>query len=308
MSPDRLGTALRDLVDDVEQGVAPPAAGELWAGGRRRRRTARLVPVLAAACVAALVALVVWPSGGPQASVPAVTIDGDGYARLTSYPSAIPKPPFIPASARPGITAAVLADRGDTARAVRRVAGRGGAPASQLPDGDSSAPRPCRPTAAGWRRGPQLTDLVGGGTVPSERGPVPSSRRDADARPGRRVVVAGLPPRLRRRDQPGTAELLRCRRRHRRHRLTEAPLLADGSIPDRRRVARRQHGAGAPPRRHGPRPDRPRDAHLDGRRPGLERPGHADRLDRRATERDPGVAVARRRPAPGDGVGEGARQ
>ena len=102
MSPDRLGTALRDLVDDVEQGVAPPVAGALWAGGRRRRRTARLVPVLAAACVAALVALVVWPSGAPRASVPAVTIDGDGYARLTSYPSAIPKPPFIPASPAPG--------------------------------------------------------------------------------------------------------------------------------------------------------------------------------------------------------------
>ena len=53
MSPETLGTALRDLVDDVEDGMAAPLASELWAGGRRRRRTARLVPAVAAACVAA---------------------------------------------------------------------------------------------------------------------------------------------------------------------------------------------------------------------------------------------------------------
>ena len=35
MSTDRLGAALSDLVDDVEDGLAPPSSGDLWAGGRR---------------------------------------------------------------------------------------------------------------------------------------------------------------------------------------------------------------------------------------------------------------------------------
>ena len=85
MSPDRLGTALRDLVDDVEEGLTTPVADELWAGGRRRRRTARLVPLVAAACLAALVALALWPTGMPQASVPAVQID-DGAHLPTARP------------------------------------------------------------------------------------------------------------------------------------------------------------------------------------------------------------------------------
>lgn len=167
MSPDRLGTALRDLVDDVEQGVAPPVASELWAGGRRRRRTARLVPVLAAACVGALVALVVWPSGAPQASVPAVTIDGDGHARLVSYPSEIPKPPFIPQTARPGITAAVLPDRGDTVR-LYAVSTAGTVRELLTPDADSSPPPALSPDGRRLAQGTTLIDLVGGETVPSE--------------------------------------------------------------------------------------------------------------------------------------------
>ena len=101
MSPDPLGTALRDLADDVEAGLVPPVADELWAGGRRRRRTARLVPVVAAACVAALVTLVVWPSGAPRASLPAVTVDDDGTARLTAYPDVIAKPPSIRTTTHP---------------------------------------------------------------------------------------------------------------------------------------------------------------------------------------------------------------
>lgn len=107
MSPDRLGTALRDLVDDVEEGVAAPVAGDLWAGGRRRRRTALLVPALAAACVAALLALLVWPTGAPQASVPAVNPD-DGTGRLTTYPSVIPLPYRLGTTSAPGVTAAFV--------------------------------------------------------------------------------------------------------------------------------------------------------------------------------------------------------
>jgi len=39
--------------------------------------------------------------------VPAVQLD-DGVARLTAYPSATPKPPFISATGRPGVTTAVV--------------------------------------------------------------------------------------------------------------------------------------------------------------------------------------------------------
>ena len=180
MSPDRLGTALRDLVDDVEQGVAPPVAGELWAGGRRRRRTARLVPVLAAACVAALVTLALWPGGAPSR----LGAGGHGstataYARLTSYPSAIPKPPSIPGSAAPGITAAVLGDRDGYDRAVRRVTRRGGRVASTCPDpGDVGASRGvARRTVAGAAVR-VLTDLVRRG-----RGPVGDVRSRLQSTP-----------------------------------------------------------------------------------------------------------------------------
>ncbi len=178
MSTDRLGAALHDLVDSMDEvaGVAPPEAAELWAGGRRRRRTARLLPALAAACVVALVALAVWPAGELQASVPAVQVDSDGAARLTAYPDVIAKPPFPPETARPGVTAALLPDpafpdglaeatRGthvyavSPAGAVRRVvlplddSGLHGAPALS-PDGRWVA------------RGPVLTDLVTGAAVP----------------------------------------------------------------------------------------------------------------------------------------------
>ena len=197
MSPDRLGTALRGLVDDVEQGVAPPVAAELWSGGRRRRRTARLVPVLAAACVAALVALVVWPSGGPHASVPAVTLDGDGYARLTSYPSEVPKPPFIPGTSRPGVTAAVLADRGDTVR-LYSVSPAGSVRELPEPDADSSAPPALSPDGRWLAQGTALIDLVGGEAVPSEA--VRAELASTQAPPGeawwspdsRRVFVAAV--------------------------------------------------------------------------------------------------------------------
>jgi len=177
MTTDSLGTALRDLVDDVDQGVLAPTSDELWAGGRRRRRTARLVPVLAAACVASFVALVGWPTGAPQASVPAVRIDSDGVARLTAYPDVIAHPPFPPQTATPGVTAAIVPDPafpsglGDATAgthvyaispvgAVRRV--------PLPPDGSGEqAPPSLSPDGRWVARGPVLTDLVTGRDVPA---------------------------------------------------------------------------------------------------------------------------------------------
>lgn len=139
MSTDHLGPALRDLVDGIEAGAAPPAADHLWAGGRRRRRTTRLVPVLAAACVAALLGLLIWPTGPPMAAVPAVGVDGS--AHLTTYPSSISKPPFIEETSRPGVTAAVVDERGDArtlyavapSGAVKRLSIQGDAPRRSPP-------------------------------------------------------------------------------------------------------------------------------------------------------------------------------
>ncbi|HEX6888254.1 MAG TPA: hypothetical protein VF143_09120 [Candidatus Nanopelagicales bacterium] len=114
MSPDLLGTALRDLVYDAERDLAAPVAIDLWAAGRRRRVRAVAVPALVMACVATLVALTLWPAGAPRASVPAVQVDDGGTARLTAYPDVIAKPPSIPTTAAPGVTAA-LVPSGDAA-------------------------------------------------------------------------------------------------------------------------------------------------------------------------------------------------
>ena len=167
MSPDHLGTVLRDLVDDVEEGVAPLVPADLWAGGRRRRRTTRLVPGLAAACVAAVVGLLVWPTGQPRASVPAVGLDVDGTTRLTAYPSVIARPPFVRTASTPGVSAAVVVSASGIPQLhvvsptgdVRRISepamtGAGGVP-SLSPDGRWIA----------WRS--TLTDLLAGSSVPS---------------------------------------------------------------------------------------------------------------------------------------------
>ncbi|HET7820245.1 MAG TPA: hypothetical protein VFL10_01865 [Ornithinibacter sp.] len=168
MSPETLGSALRDLVDDVEAGSAPPDTTVLWAGGRRRRRTARLVPLLAAACVAALVGLLVWPGGAPRASVPAVGVDDTGAVRLTAYPSAIPKPPFIGTPGRPGLTAAVLTEESDPNRLYAVSPGghvtRLGLP--EAPLGYAALPS-LSPDGRWVARGFVLTDLLRGVTLPS---------------------------------------------------------------------------------------------------------------------------------------------
>ena len=165
MSPDRLGTALRDLVVDVEDGLAPPGAADLWAVGRRRRRSAQVVPLLAAACIAALVALLVWPSGLPRASVPAV--QPDGTQRLTSYPSAIPKPPFMTTTTAPGVTAAVLTEGFDSGRTFA-VSPTGSVTHLVLPDAGSALGPPALSPDGRWlARGAQLHDLVRGVALPS---------------------------------------------------------------------------------------------------------------------------------------------
>ncbi len=167
MSPDPLGTALRDLADDVEAGLVPPVADELWAGGRRRRRTARLVPVVAAACVAALVTLVVWPSGAPRASVPAITVDDDGTARLTAYPDVIAKPPSIRTTTTPGVTAALVPGSGELA-AMYAVSPVGALTRVPLPRDEWGLGGPSLSPDGRWvSRGPVLTDLISGAAIPS---------------------------------------------------------------------------------------------------------------------------------------------
>jgi len=168
MSTDDLTTALRDLVDDAEEGLAAPVADDLWAAGRRRRRTTRLVPALAAACVAALVVLLAWPVGAPRPSVPAIHVDDSGVARLAAYPSVIAKPPVIPATGRPGVTAAVLTEASDPARLYAVTPG-GVVTRLVLPDPlPGYAPSPSVSPDGRWlARGLELSDLVRGTTVPS---------------------------------------------------------------------------------------------------------------------------------------------
>ena len=115
MSPDPLGTALRDLVDDVEAGSPRPSPTSCGPVGAAVVAPPALVPVVAAACVAALVTVALWPSGAPRASVPAVTVDDDGTARLTAYPYVIAKPPSIRTTTTPGCAAALIPGSGDLA-------------------------------------------------------------------------------------------------------------------------------------------------------------------------------------------------
>ncbi len=228
MSPDRLGTALHDLVDDVEDGLATPVADELWSGGRRRRRTARLIPVVAAACVAALVTVALWPAGAPRASVPAVTFDDDGYGRLKAYPSAIPKPPFVPSTARPGVTAAVVAQEGDTL-SLYAVSPEGVPRRLLVPDVQGSIRPAVSPDGRWLSQGGVLSDLVGGATVPAEsvRAELESTRAPMSGSAwwspdSRRVYVDGINEGTPRSSgyvvgTDGT--------------VTEAPLLDGGAVP-----------------------------------------------------------------------------
>jgi hypothetical protein len=230
MSTDRLGAALSDLVDDVEDGLAPPSSGDLWAGGRRRRLTARLVPVLVAACVAALVGLIVWPGAAPRAAVPAVGVDDAGAVHLTAFPSTIAKPPFVGATGRPGVTAAVVATHGDVGE-LFAASPRGAVTRLVLPDaplGTSGQPA-LSPDGRWLARGFVLTDLVRGATLPSlpvrqglESSRMPAEGTDWWSPDSRRVYVDAINQGLPRSSgfvvaTDGT--------------VTEAPLLAGGQVP-----------------------------------------------------------------------------
>jgi hypothetical protein len=227
MSPETLGTALRDLVDDVEDGMDAPVADELWADGRRRRRTTRLVPAVAAACVAALVTVALWPGGVPRASVPAVQVDGDGYARLTAYPSAIPKPPFVSPTARPGLTAAVLEERADTVE-LFAVSPAGAVSHLELPDSDLDRPLALSPDGRWLAQGSVLSDLVDGATVPSDaaRADLDSKRTPAGSAwwspDSRRVYVDGV-----NQGKPTSSGVVVATDGT----VTEVPLLAGGGVP-----------------------------------------------------------------------------
>lgn len=229
MSPDHLGSALHDLADDAERGLTPPAPEQLWAGGRRRRRTAALVPVLAAACVAALVALLGWPGGQPRASVPAVGVDGSGAVRLNTYPSVVPKPPFPGATGRPGVTTAVVSSFGDTAD-LYAVSSAGSVSRPVLPDAAQPAARPSLSPDGRWlARGPVLTDLLRGVTVPSPavRESYGSARMPTEhpawwSPDSRRVYVDAF-----NQGRPTSSGFVLSTDGV----LTAAPLLADGQVP-----------------------------------------------------------------------------
>ena len=228
MSPDTLGSALRTLVDDVDDGAATPAADELWAGGRRRRRTARLVPLVAAACVAALVTVALWPADPSRASVPAVQIDGDGFSRLTAYPSAIPKPPFLPNTGSPGVSAAVVGDGSDSLFAVSTS---GAVTHLVLPDPPPgiSTPPSLSPDGRWLARGFLLTDLTRGATLPDlpVRQSLASTRvpSESPARwsPDSRRAYVDAPSR----GEPKSSGLVVGTDGS----ISEAPLLASGAVP-----------------------------------------------------------------------------
>ena len=200
MTTDQLGAALRDLVDGVEEAVAPPVADELWAGGRRRRRTARVVPAVAAACVVALVAVLVLPAGDPRASVPAVQVDSDGIARLTAYPDVIAKPPFLPETARPGVTAAIVPGPDQLAPVFAVSAGGVVSRVPLPPDESGLLGTPSLSPNGRWvARGPVLTDLVSGAALPSgadqarlERAWTPPAEPSWWSPDSRRVFVATI--------------------------------------------------------------------------------------------------------------------
>ena len=150
MSPDPIGTALRDLVDDVEADLAPPVADALWvrwptASSHRPARPGRGRGVCRRPGH-----LVVWPSGAPRASVPAVTVDDDGTARLTAYPDVIAKPPSIRTTTTPGVMAALIPGSGDLAPmyAVSPVGALTRVPLPRDESGEPGDPR-SRPTVGG---------------------------------------------------------------------------------------------------------------------------------------------------------------
>ncbi|WP_377639847.1 hypothetical protein [Oryzobacter terrae] len=162
MSPTELGTALRDLVDGVEDDALAPAPADLWRHGSRRRGRTRAVAGLAAASVAAMVALLAWPAGEPRASVPA---DGtrvvDGRARLTAFPENVAMPPSTPTSSRPGRAALVLPVADDDGVNWYAVAPTGGV--SRLPlAADSVESSALSPDGRWLATGHQLHDLVDG--------------------------------------------------------------------------------------------------------------------------------------------------
>ncbi|MBT9256148.1 hypothetical protein KMZ32_07110 [Phycicoccus sp. MAQZ13P-2] len=175
MTPDTLTTALRELVDGVDD--VGPTPDQLWAGGRRRRRTARAVPVLAIACVVALLAFVAWPVDPPRVTVPAVRLD-DGPVRLTSYPGSIPKPPFASATSTPGTTAALVSERNDSRPFAVSPTGEVRRLALDTDALITSRPQVALSPDGRWlARGPVLSRLLTGETLPTAKGRSALERR-----------------------------------------------------------------------------------------------------------------------------------
>ncbi|MEO6019183.1 MAG: hypothetical protein ABIP45_02915 [Knoellia sp.] len=169
MSTDHLPAVLRELAADAESGLLAPVSDDLWRAGRRRRVTGVVVPLMVAACVVALVALVVWPSGLPRAALPAVRVDGTD--RLSAYPDTIAKPPFVHVTTTPGVTAALVPSVGLVSQPYA-VSPGGSVTQVELPAGriDFSDLQPSLSPDGRWAaRGIVLTDLVGGVTMPSPK-------------------------------------------------------------------------------------------------------------------------------------------
>ena len=208
MSPDPLGTALHDLVDDVEDGLAharrrravgrwapppphrPPRPGR---GRRLRRRPGHRSR-----------------SGRPAPRVPRCppcTFDDDGYGAADGLPLTHPQAPVrAAATARPGCHR--RGGRAGWASTLSLYAvSPAGAPRRLLAAADvqgSIRPAVSPGRSLGLSQGRVLTDLVGGAAVPVESERAGSSRRGRPAGSAwwspdsRRVFVDGIQPRARR--------------------------------------------------------------------------------------------------------------
>ncbi len=166
---DELTRLLTGAADDiVERDRVPgPDTPGLWRRGRRTTWAARGAAAGLVAVVVAVMGVAVWPTGAPRASDPAVAVNDDGTMRLTAYPDVIAKPPNIRTTTTPGVTAALVP--GDELEPVYAVSPTGVVSRVPLPRDDwGFGTGPALSPDGRWvARGPAITNLLTGATVPS---------------------------------------------------------------------------------------------------------------------------------------------